>query len=455
MHNSTKYSFILGLFCLAIGWVLFVQKTTSEIKSSKNEAFKLKSDLIELRWGQIINKEIQFGKLKSGPEVFNVSLAGLDKAIIDSEFERKYRNISPGIVKAAYLDSGLEAAFFTTKIEGSTFFVKVDASSENIKLQGYPYSYILNLLGAGLENDEWYFLDSKNRVVFSHKDSYLGKSRDFRSANSKNLKTKGQNYSIQIADGAPFSSSSILSLGLLGFLLLGFANFPSPLSSSPLDTAAMATADDSLSKKAIGQDVIVKKDSKDTESATDRVFEENVSVKEGLDFKEKKSLNTTNQSHAKNDIEEAIDDEGIDDEGVEGFKTLDLSSKASKFKDNNNVDDEVGYSEFLTENPSLSFDMPAIPNKRIIEDIDSFDLSKKKASENKLNQSKQVADKQIDEKIDTDLVPLNEEAATEVQLNEPERSGSDWIKLAEELSANLEKFAGEWEEKEPQPNNEA
>ncbi len=450
MNNTIKYLFIAGLCCLGLAWSFFVNKTSSEIKTAKAKSYDLKADLIELRWGQIMNREVGFG-LDQGPEVFNIELAGLDKNILGSEFVPKYSELSASKVKAAYIDAGTEVSFFTTKIDGETFFVKVKGKDEGVMLQGYTYAYVLNLLNAGLSESEWYFLDAKNKVVFSHEASYLGRSKSFKAAVSKSVKLGESVFSIQMVDPSPYSSAGILWFGLLGLFLIGFANLPSTsffvgdyYKQNSLETQVGAIEENS--DEVDNSEDKVKHESEGVIAATSsRVERRYKAIEESQTQEEEFKAVVANEENQTSVVTNNVDD--VEDDVSEGFTTLNLNSVGSaSFSEQ----DEEGYSEFLTENPSLTMTMPAIPNKQIIEEKKASNQVKGEIKTKPKNMPPLPVKLEVSETVLTD-----EEASVSSASENGQRSGNDWIKLAEELSANLEKFAGEWREGSSETDQES
>lgn len=357
----------LGTVLLSSAWMGIV----SAVKSSQDLAYKeslpLKFSVVQSKWARLLNFDpVQSGKVMK-PASFIFTLSALDLELLDFQSPSGMIRTDLSDFKTAYLDAGKKSPFFSINAQDGQHLVRAVREGEKIKLIGYSLDAVLNFLGTRLEDNEWFLMDSKNRILAAHQGAYVGRPYNFDGSTQKFKFEQNKHkfiFAIQKPKGA--SLAMVNFLGVLGIVLIAAALFLYK-DESDGSVAAVAVAP----VKATGPFV------------DNLGLDKNVGIQE-KDFSTDRDLN-----------KELVT-------GVEDMQMVNLQENSSTAKVNSQNAARLDYTEFLIDNPVLrpsNIRPPAAPM----------------ASEN-----------------------FSDEPSLEVPVQEVQKD--DWIKMAEELSANIDKF---------------
>lgn len=363
----------LGTVLLSSAWMGIV----SAVKNSQDLAYKeslpLKFSVVQSKWARLLNFDpIKDGKVLK-PASFVFTLGAMDLDLLDFKSPSGMIRNDLSEFKTAYLDAGRKSAFFSVNVQDGQHLVRAVREGEKIKLIGYSLDAVLNFLGTRLEDNEWFLMDSKNRILAAHQGAYVGQPYNFDGSTQKFKFEQNKHrftFAIQKPKGA--SLAMVNFLGVLGIFLIAGALFI--YKDEPEEGAASIAANVAKPEKTYIENL---------------GLDSTVSIKE-TDFKGDRDLGK--------DFENEVED----------IQMVNLQEQAPLSEVSAQGAARLDYTEFLIDNPVLrpsNIKPQTVQNQTVTE-----------------------------QKAESDL-----DAPTEVKKD-------DWIKMAEELSANIDKFTRSIEE---------
>lgn len=355
------FIFLTGAIFLSAAWIGVVSSIETNQKSLKAEGAPIILDLMQSRWQRLAGfKAIEADKLKK-PAKFVYNFSGLDMVLVDSITSKE---LSPDLyldVKTTALDAGKKSSFYTFEASsGEQFLVRSLRVGEDLKITGFDLDAALNFFGQGLEDTEWFILDSKKRVLAAGERAYVGKTKAAGSDyNSFKYTLAGKRYEFLTFKEKDASLGMANFMGVIGilFVMTGLFFYTDGQTGN---TQASVQASHELFK--------------DEHAHVPEIPEEALTL--------------------------GLSEEIIEDDIPEDVQMVDLSNTKKPFEPS------LDYTGFLIENPILA-----------------------------------KAPKNIEEKIEVTAAVVIEEEEEEIVHTVPDAVTSDeWVRLAEELSANIDKF---------------
>ena len=373
----------LGTVLLSAAWMGIV----SSVKSSQDVAYAqslpLKFSVVQSKWARLLN----FNPIKAGkvvrPAAFVFTLGALDLNLLDFQSPSGMIRNDLGTFKTAYLDAGKQAPFFSVDAQDGRHLVRAVREGEKVKFIGYSLDSVLNFLGTRLEDSEWFLMDSKNRILAAHQGAYVGQPYAFDGSTQKfKFEQNKHRFTFAIQKPEGASLAMVNFLGVLGIILMAVALFIYKDGSE--ESAPAATA---------------------VEVARDKMYIEHLDIDKSTKIQDK-------------DLQIDRDLNRDLDTTVEDIKMVDLQSTAGKAdrQTEQQQSARLDYTEFLIDNPVLrpSAVKPTTSQAQV--------ATGPTATSTQTNTKEEV-------------------------LEAPARVAQDeWIKMAEELSANIDKFTKSIEE---------
>lgn len=356
--------FILGTVLLSSAWMGIVSSVKGSQDVAYTESLPLKFSVVQSKWERLLN----FNPIKEGrvqkPADFVFTLGALDLDFVDYKGASESLKADVADFKNAYIDAGRKAPFFTVSTVHGNHLVRALKEGENLKLVGFSLDSVLNFLGTRLENNEWFLLDGKNRILAARQGAYVGRPYSFDGEVQKfKFEQNKHRFTFAIVRPQGASLAVVNFLGVLGIVLIALALF--------------------MYKEIPSLEI-----EKDVQTAADTgVFDPSLELDQNVTMKETDFV-------GERDLEEDVED-------IQMINLQKETVATSKHLD---------YSEFLIDNPVLQ------PEKS-----------------NPQGSAKE-----------TEIVS----AETEPQAPE------DWVKLAEELSANIDKFTQDLTKSKKSDNDE-
>jgi len=364
----------LGTVLLSSAWMGIVTSVKNSQEMAYKESLPLKFSVVQSKWARLLS----FNPLQNGqvvkPAAFVYTLGAGTLDLVDFKSPGGTIRTDLGIFKSAYLDAGKEAPFFSVEAQDDRYLVRAVRQGEKLKFIGYSLDSVLNFLGTRLEDNEWFLMDSKNRILAAHQGAYVGQPYTFDGTTQK-FKFEQSKHRFTFAIQQPQSASLVLVnfLGIFGIVLMAGALFV--FKDEPTEGASEAAAVDGLE---LGKKPLV----------------ENLGLDSEVDIEE-------NDFTIDRDLENS----------AEGVQMVDL--QVSKAEPKSKESSRLDYTEFLIDNPVLR----PTTAKTQIADAPQVDTAPSVTHKETLD------------------------APTEVKQD-------DWIKMAEELSANIDKFTKSIQEDE-------
>ncbi len=345
--------FMFGMFFLSTAWVGVTSFVKKQYEIVQNENLPVKFNLMQSRWERLSSFNVNLSKELKKPAEFLLRFSGLDLNLVESKLSEGLDGDFYLAVKRAYLDVGRKSSFFTLNLkEKGRYLVRVINIDADVEIVGFELDSVLNYLRQGLEQNEWFLVDGKKRVMASDEKAYVGKSHNMGDLYEKYPFTVlGEIYTFAVLRPKSVSFAFINFMGILGiFLILIALYFYTGRGNGK--QALVSRNEDFL--KAIETEPL--KHNAFNESKDERVF--------------------------------------LDNDVFKDVRMVDLTSKKDQ--------SELDYTEFLTDNPILG---QASKEETILK------------------------------------------AATVVTKAEKAENASfdEWVKLAEELSENIDKFTQDLE----------
>jgi|GEM_PF-2580901 len=374
----------VGTILLSSAWMGIVSAVKSSQDVTYKESLPLKFSVVQSKWARLLN----FDPVKSGkvvrPASFVFTLGAMDLELLDFQSQSGMIRNDLGAFKTAYLDAGRKAPFFSVNVRDGQHLVRAVREGEKLKLIGYSLDSVLNFLGTRLEDNEWFLMDSKNRILAAHQGAYVGQPYSFDGSTQKfNFEQNKHKFTFAIQEPKGTSLAMVNFLGVLGIVLIAAALFLYKEESQE-GAAVIATA-----------------------APTTGAFVENFDLGNDVEIQEKDF-----------DVDRDLDS------NAEDIQMVNLQEQNMSPKTDSKNTARLDYTEFLIDNPVLrpanNTAPPAHPT----------------ASPHQAGTKKDdVEDLEVFEDVQQD----------------------DWVKMAEALSANIDKFTKSIEEEklEKKPTKEA
>ncbi|MGH1469046.1 MAG: hypothetical protein ACRBBP_09235 [Bdellovibrionales bacterium] len=347
--------FILGMFLLSTAWMGVISSVKKQQEVAQKENMPVKFNLVQSRWERLSNFHAKGPKGLKKPAEFLFKFSGMDLNLVESKYEESLGDDFYLEVKKAYLDAGKTTVFFTLNSSSrGQYLVRAIKNETEVEAVGFELDSVLNYLRQGLEQNEWFLVDSKNRVVASDVKAYVGEPHNGGdSFEEYKFAVLGKGYTFSVLKPKGVNLALANFMGVLGIFLILSAVY---------------------------------------------VYTENGGASEMTDSEEAPLSVTPDMVAAKSKPEAVF----TENEMVEDVRMVDLTNTRKE------GEASLDYTDFLIDNPILGG-------------------------------APKVAEQQE--------VVVAKEDKVQVQAQEIERvSSDDWVKLAEELSANIDRFTQNLEE---------
>ena len=436
MFNWKKTGILFAGLFLSVFWVWFSNSVQKEQNYSKLESVKLRAEVAKNSLQKLFNfSALKNSKVKK-PFLFSLKLDA--KTLAPKNFKvrkKEHLNLSALRIKTSFKESGMKQAFFLhgySQKKSESFIVRVRTVNNDIYLDGLPLDYMANSLSYTFPNQSWYLLNSGNKVLISSNESKVGETFLGKSESTiKETFNFGVEPSILVVElQNPYSNALITFAGVAGVLLMTLSIFfmsgwgfdfglrkakPKTLGSSEDLGISGLTFEEEMTREIEGltddvehMEMTPVENVKPAPRSTLKTPYENVVENEKTFETRKNSLNSSVSSTAKN---------------------------PTKVPAKSNTED-LDYSDFLMENPVLG-------GADFLEDSD--DGEEKAFADNSSQHTDNGNDAALESSPKGKSVSFDD---SEVE----EKQAEDWLKLAEDLTANLDEFAKTFE-KEKSPLN--
>lgn len=402
---------ILGAVVFCMAWFGITSRVQNYQVEMKVEKFPAQFQLIQDKWSRFTNFEVEQDIKKiSGPAEFLLAFQAEPDGLFLQNAVIKNPSVEFNftLVKRVFLDTGKKEGIFTyyDDVNDDRFLVQAVQEGENFYLKGFPLDTIINYLNVGLEGDDWFVLGENNKVLAAYEKSYIGQTYKFgKHTISSKFKTRDKSYSFGVIQKKPLNLALVNIFGVLGVILISFAFMVRQDSFDP--DYKEKTADKNSIAEDYGFGQILKKENRLSLSSLDKQI-------------------ALEESAEQQRIEQQVSVSGQKENPEEGdifneeMQLLNLveDSKPNKTSEKNKA--TLSYSDFLIENPMLTNSEQA------------------KITENLSVEAPVTPDKA--QKISQKVV---ESPAVKEPLPEDKEdfSTDEWMRLAEELSANIEEYS--------------
>ena len=373
----------LGTVLMSSAWMGIVSAVKSSQDAAYKESLPLKFSVVQSKWARLLN----FDPVKSGkvmkPAAFVFTLDAMELKLLDFQSPAGMIRSDLSDFKTAYLDAGKKSPFFSVNAQDGRHLVRAVRDGDKIKLIGYSLDSVLNFLGARLEDSEWFLMDSKNRILAAHQGAYVGQPYKFDGTTQKfKFEQNKHRFTFAIQKPKGASLAMVNFLGVLGIFLIAGALFIYKDDSEEVDATTIVAAP-ALKTNTAG------------ESLKDNLgLDKSVSIQE-------KDFNV-----------DGVLDKGLES-GVEDIQMVNLQDKTGAGEANSQEAARLDYTEFLIDNPVLRPGNIKQPARSVVQ-------------------------------VNTQAKAALTEQSLEMPVKEVRQD--DWVKMAEELSANIDKFTKSIEE---------
>lgn len=216
---------ILGSLLVCWAWIGIVTSIEKEQALQRDHDFPLKAELVASKWEKVSQIDVGAHEEWNPAVGFLVSLEGLGLSISQAERDSELGDLNYALIKRTYLDAGRKASFFSYQSkDGKDFLVKVSQRDGKTELLGLYLDSVLNYLGMGMENHEWFLVDAKDRVVASYIKSYVGQPfTRHKGALVESFKNSGTDFSFVIPASTKSSLTGLSFLGVAGILFIALS----------------------------------------------------------------------------------------------------------------------------------------------------------------------------------------------------------------------------------------
>ena len=426
---------VTGLF-LSVFWVWFSNSVQKEQDFSKLETIELKTEVLKNNLQKLYNFQALKNSKVKAPFLFSLKLDS--KTLAPKNFKvrkKEHLNLSALKIKASFKESGMKQAFFLYsdyQKKSAPFITRVKLIKDSIYLDGLSLDYVTNSLGYVFPNQSWSLLGKSDKVLMASDESQVGQTVSTKSGNSikKIFQFSGGALALVVDVPRPYSNALISFMGVAGIILMMISMF-------------------FISGSAFNFD-LAKLKAKSMESKESMYASEN-SSKTVLTFEEEMNREIENLA---DDIEHMemtpIGEVSPVKSKESSLEEMTKNSEASQFKKAPLIAkvEDLDYSDFLMENPVLgATDFIETPKTTEQYDVGRDSFKKPFSSqETKVDASTPVVNSDQNGSPDKDLTFED----SEVEENQAET----WLKLAEDLTANLDEFAKKFEREKSSQNSQ-
>ncbi len=354
--------FVLAMFFLSTAWVGVTSVVKKQYEIVENENLPVKFNLIQSRWERLSGFNAGFLEELKKPAEFSLKFSGLDLNLVDFKLSEGLGDDFYLEVKKAYLDVGEESLFFTLNLEEKGgYLVRAVKTHGDVEIVGFELDSVLNYLRQGLEENQWFLVDGKKRVMASYEKAYVGKSHNIGNLYEEySFTVSDKTYTFAVLKPQSVSFAFINFMGVLGIFFILMALY-------------------FYTEYGQGQRALAKASEGSFKAITKEALESNV----------------LNESKDKSIFQ--------DSDVSEDVRMVDLTNKKDQ--------SELDYTEFLIDNPILG---------------------------------------------QTSKEENNVEVTAKAKPKEDEHvSFDEWVKLAEELSVNIDEFTQNLEKDKGLEENKA
>ncbi len=357
--------FVLGMFFLSAAWMSVISSVKKHQDIAQKENLPVKFNLMQSRWERLSSFSAKGPEGLKKPAEFLYKFSGLDLDLVESKYDASLGEDFYLEVKKAYLDAGRKTVFFT--LNSSTkgqYLIRAVKTKSDVEAVGFELDSVLNYLRQGLEQNEWFLVNSKKRVMASDVKAYVGEAhKGGELFEEYSFTAAGKDYTFSILKPKGVNLALANAMGVLGIFLILSAVY---------------------------------------------VYTENKGGRE-VDHAEEKYASAVADIVEEETVANVDKQEGVfsGDAIPEDVRMVDLTNTRKESGAN------LDYTDFLIDNPILG-EAP-----KVMETAEAVEVKEEQP-----------------------------------KIQEVERvSSDDWVKLAEELSANIDKFTQTLEEGKESEDN--
>lgn len=463
MFNLKNVGILIAGSVLAMSWFWFSSSVQEEQSLAKTESVELRAEVAKNNLQKIFDfKALKNSKVRK-PFLFSLKLDARTLAPKNFKVRKKeHLNLSALRIKTSFKESGRKQAFFLHGYgqgKKEPFFVRVKAVNEDLILDALPMDYVENALDYSFPNQSWHLLNNANKVIASSNESMMGQRFTTQSQRSvkKVFEFGPQRANLLVEVEPPYNHSMITWVGLIGIALMTLSLFF--MSGRVFGSDTVKTyRKPNTSNEDLGISGLTFEEemTKEIESLTDSVEQMEMTpvekVKPVTGFA---VLNKTEPSQNYHKIDQK--------KLVESSKQANKFSKMTNDASNVNDADNLDYNDFLMENPILGgadFLENNQSDQNNLRDQNNLSEPKHPKDPNEQNDQKKMGNSQRVENVngqtfkETDAGVADRDSSS-ISFDESEveeKQAEDWLKLAEDLTSNLDEFAKTFE-KEKSPLN--
>lgn len=420
---------IAGVF-LSVFWVWFSNSVQKEQNLSKLESIQLRAEVAKNDLEKLFNYRALKNSKVNKPFLFSLKLDSQTLAPKNFKVRKKdHLNLSALRIKTSFKESGMKQAFFLHSYnhkKEESFIVRVRSNNGDLYLDGLPIDYMTNSLSYTFPTQSWYLLNASNKVLLSSNKTMVGQTFFAENDNSvrQSFAFSSQPSTLVVELQRPYSNALVTFSGVAGILIMtlsllfmsGWAFNFSPRKNQA--KTASPREDLGISGLTFEEEM-----TREIEGLTDDIEHMEMTPVEKVKPAAVSPSTSASTFGKKVSSPKPATEDVSSNENAESNK----SSVSTKTED-------LDYSDFLMENPVLGgADFIESSDENQEESVEEYQKLSESQSEDS-DSEKSVKNTSFDD--------------SEVE----EKQAEDWLKLAEDLTANLDEFAKTFE-KEKSPLN--